>query len=101
MEKIINGKRYNTKTAVQLGDMTHGGWGNFDSVHEELYRKRTGEFFLAGEGGARTRYASFAADGWSRGGEKIIPLTEEEAREWVERNLDADQYKAIFGEAKE
>lgn len=35
------------------------------------------------------------------GGEKIIPLSENEAKEWAERNLDVEEYEAIFGEVEE
>ena len=33
---------------------------------------------------------------WS-GGEEITPMSPEEAREWAEKHLDADDYIAIFG----
>ena len=31
--------------------------------------------------------------GW---GEAIVPLTDDEAKTWVEKNLDADTYEALF-----
>ena len=42
----------------------------------------------------------FDQNNWS-GGERIIPLTVEKAREWAEENLDADDYQEIFGEVSE
>ena len=34
-------------------------------------------------------------------GEKIIPLTEAEAKNWVERYGDVDTYIELFGEVEE
>lgn len=65
-------------------------------VHEGLYLKRTGEFFLYGEGGPRSKYAEeISANSWS-GGELLIPLTDDEAKEWAERHLSGDDYEKIF-----
>lgn len=97
MKKIINGKLYDTDTAKGLGSWSNGEWGDFSHVEETLYRKRTGEFFLHGEGGPMTQYAkSCGNNSWS-GGEKIIPLSAAKAREWAEGKLDANDYAAIFG----
>ena len=57
MKKIINGKLYDTSTAHLVGEWDNQLYGNPDYAAESLYRKRTGEFFLHGEGGARSRYA--------------------------------------------
>jgi len=56
MKKIINGKKYDTETATKLGEDCRGYRGDIDFWSEELYRKKTGEFFLYGEGGARSQY---------------------------------------------
>lgn len=98
MKKIINGKLYDTDTAKELGIWSNGlGWGDFRNMCEKLYRKRTGEFFLYGQGGAMTKYAEAASGGGWTGGEKIIPLTWNTAREWAEKSLDAEEYAEIFG----
>ena len=34
-------------------------------------------------------------------GEKIIPMTYEDARAWCEKHIDADGYIAVFGEPEE
>lgn len=96
MKKIIRGKVYDTDTAKRVGGAC-GGDG-FSSWSEDLYQKRTGEFFLCGEGGPATKYAEYV-DGnnaWSNGS-KIIPLNVDAAREWVEKHLDAEDYEALFG----
>ena len=103
MKKIINGKMYDTATAKRLGQAHGGGqsFRDFQYWEERLYQKRTGEFFLHGEGGPMTRYAEHIdQNNWS-GGERIIPLSVKEAREWAEENLDADDYQEIFGEVSE
>ena len=49
MIKIINGKKYNTDTAKMVGDYDNNQPTNdFYYFAEELYRKKTGEFFLYG-----------------------------------------------------
>lgn len=98
MKKIINNKVYDTDTARKLGEWSNaGGWSDFNHIEETLYQKRTGEYFLHGEGGPMTKYAvSCGNNSWS-GGEKIIPLTYENARKWAEERLDADEYIELFG----
>lgn len=98
MKKIIDGKLYDTDTAKQMGIWANNGsWRDHNHCVETLYRKRTGEYFLHGEGGPMTKYAvSTGQNSWS-GGEKIIPLSASKAREWAEEKLDADDYAAIFG----
>lgn len=95
MKKIINSKAYDTDTARQLG--MDGGGDGLNAWHEELYQKRTGEFFLYGQGGPMTKYARAISDNSWSGGEKIIPLSVKAAREWAEEHLDADEYGEIFG----
>lgn len=101
MKKIINGRSYDTDTATNVGEYWNGRTNrDFQYVFETLYRKKNGEFFLHGEGGAMSRYAEPVGD--MRGaGEKIIPMTEEEAREWAEEHLDADEYVSVFGDPGE
>jgi len=93
MKKIIGGKLYDTETAKKLAGYCNGR-SDFSRCVERLYRKRTGEYFLYGTGGPTSAY------GYA-GGEKIIPLSEEKAREWAEDRLDGDEYEAIFGEVTE
>lgn len=101
MKKIINGKKYSTETAAQMGEwQSSGSYTDFSFRHETLYRKRTGEFFLYGTGGAMTRWSQPDGDGL-RGGEGIEPLTEGAARKWAERHLSADEYESIFGDVEE
>lgn len=101
MKKIINGKVYNTETAKELASRWNGrSERDFNCITETLYRKKTGEYFLHGEGGPNTSYAKRFGNSWGYG-ERIIPYTEEEAKAWAEKHLDGDEYIDIFGEVEE
>lgn len=101
MKKIINNKQYNTETAKMMGSVTYGNYGDLNHMTEELYRKKTGEFFLYGDGGPATKYAiSVGNNSWS-GGCDIIPLTYASAQKWAEENLSAETYESIFGDVPE
>lgn len=101
MKIIKNGKKYDTDTARKVGT-----WGNalpsrdFNWCHEHLYRKKTGEYFLHGEGGPASRHAERFQSAWIEG-ETITPLTYEQARQWAEEHLDTDEYEEIFGAVTE
>lgn len=88
MEKIINGKRYNTETAILVGR-----WNNnlphddFEWCDESLYKKRGGEYFIYGEGGSMTRYSK---------SKSIVPLSFEQAESWAKRHLDSSTYENEF-----
>lgn len=102
MKKIINNKVYDTDTARAVGS-----WANMEDagdlayLEETLYRKKTGEFFLRGEGGPATRYArATGSNEWS-GGARIMPLTYDDARAWAEEHLTGEAYEAVFGPVAE
>ena len=102
MKKIINGKSYDTDKATQVGIWSNGrGYRDFSHCSETLYRKRTGEFFLYGEGGPMSKYRRAVDQNSWRGDEDVKPLTVEEARRWAEENLDSDEYEKEFGEVAE
>lgn len=100
MKKIIGGKKYDTDTAKRVGSFESGYIGDFEWRKEQLYLKATGEFFLAGKGGAKTRWASRTIDGYSSG-EGILPLTLDEAREWAEEHLTQAEVEELFQIPKE
>ena len=96
MKKIILGRRYDTETSEMVGSNGYSYPGQFEYWCETLYRKRTGEYFLHGEGGAMSKYAQSTDETHTGSGEQIIPMSEEEAREWAEENLDGDEYELAF-----
>ena len=101
MKAVKNGKLYDTETAKLIGSDSFGQYGGINSWGEELYLKRTGEFFLYGYGGCFSKYAKQVDSNSCSGSEKIIPLTESEAKAWVEKHLDAAKYIKVFGEVSE
>lgn len=100
MKKIINGKKYDTDTALELGTWENNDLG-INYVLEVLYRKRTGEFFLYCEGGSNTKYSvQRGSNNWGSG-EHIIPLDFQSAKLWSEDYLDVDTFEKYFGEVVE
>ena len=101
MRRVINNKKYDTDKATVIGSWDDGMPGDFDYICETLYKKRTGEYFVHGRGGARSRYAEEREDGWFGGGQSIMPLTVESAKKWAQENLKCEEYEAEFGEVAE
>lgn len=102
MRKVINKRLYDTEKAQEVCYDTNGlGPRDFHHVEETLYRKRTGEFFLHGVGGPASKYAESCGQNTWSGGERIIPLSFEAAREWVEKHGTVEEYEKIFGEVAE
>lgn len=96
MKRIINGKRYDTDTAQFIKTYSSGlSISDFRYYDESLYLKKTGEFFLYATGNGASEYAGRYGD--LRGpGEKIVPLTLDEAKAWVEKIEDPDLYEELF-----
>ena len=98
MKKIIDGRLYNTDTAREI-DSWDNGFGATDFKHcsETLYKKKNGEYFLYGSGGAMSIYSESCGNNEWTGGSTIIPLTETKAKKWAETKLSADEYIEEFG----
>ena len=73
MRKTINGKSYNTDTATLIGSVAR------DGASETLYLKKNGIFFLV------------------MPNDKVVPLTVEMTKGWVEAYLGDNIYKSLFG----
>lgn len=97
MKKIIKNLIYDTDTARLIGIKSHGVQrGDADYWTEALYQKKTGEFFIHGEGGAQTRYAkNLGGQSWGWG-EAITPISFDTARTWAEANLTPEVFRAAF-----
>ena len=101
MRKIIDGRTYNTKTSKFIGCWSNGHNSNdFNYCEESLYKNTKGAYFILGEGGAYSKYATVRGDNRG-GGEEILPLTIEQAKEWVEKNMEAEDYESEFGIVEE
>lgn len=99
MRKIINGKAYDTETGKKIASKDNGYFCNdFNYSCETLYKTPKGGWFLHGEGGARSIYASSVGRDCGYG-HAIMTKTAEEAAEWLEQNDFTDEYEACFGAA--
>lgn len=102
MHKVINGKKYNTDTAKLLGTWcAECGSTDYKYFEEYLYRTKSGNFFIYGEGGPDSPYRQQIEYCTWTGGESIIPISFEQAQRWAEKHLDGDEYEAIFGDVED
>lgn len=102
MNKIINGKKYDTQTAKEIESISGGADTPNDCNYwrETLYRKKTGEFFLFCTGGANSRYGKWSGNtGYA--GTYIKPMSFQQAKNWASENMDADGYELLFGEVED
>lgn len=98
--QIIDGKRFDTEKAHEVGYHSESHINDFRFVEEALFQTpKSKRFFLAGRGGASTRYAEDLGPGEGRcGGRGIFPLSNDEALAWAQQNLDTDEVEDIFGD---
>lgn len=95
MKKRIDKKLYDTDTALKIASWEELP-GDFSYICETLYRKRSGEYFLHGEGGPRSMYGIQEGSNF-RGGATIVPLTYEQAEKWAEEHAPTDVVLDEFG----
>jgi len=97
IKKKINGAWYNTVEAEPLGEYwtTEVPRFDLDYLREGLYRQH-GRLFLAGESGARMKYAKNAEGGGKVGGEGITLTTREAAKEWIELTQGSNASAAML-----
>ncbi len=100
MKSIINGKRYDTDKAIKVGHSGRGGSrSDFSWWEATLYKTpRAGRYFLAGEGGAMSRWAHRFPDGSRGGGDGIVPLTDADALAWAEQELGSETIEEHFAD---
>jgi len=102
VKRIIKNRVYDTTKAKRLAEYEPNPYhSDFHWYCETLFQKRTGEYFLHGDGNAASKYSKSCGQNEWCGDEKIIPLTYDEARQWAEERLDTDNYIGIFGEPAE
>ena len=94
---IINGKRYNTHTATKLASHWNNlGENDFQFLQEDLYKTPGGEYFLSGSGGVHTKY-SIRKGNTAWGSSRIVVLTADEARAWLEQHQKLNALESEFG----
>lgn len=104
--KVLQGRRFDTAKAEFVGRTQVGQTGplgviDFHHFEEALYRTlRSKRFFLAGRGGALTKYGRNAPyeDQGQIAGERIIPLTDDEAYAWAAEHLDPIDLEEWFAD---
>lgn len=96
MKQIIDGKRYDTATAEEIAHHWNGHpTSDFKTCTETLYRTKKGAFFLHGEGGPMSIYSKSVSGGYTYG-EKIVPMTDDDVVEWLERCGLTDELEELF-----
>lgn len=97
MKITYYGKTYDTDTAAKLLWHCNNAENESGRVEEWLCVTPSGDYFLSGHGGARTKYAHRISDGSFRAGDDIIPLTEQDMEIWIydRYNNFADTLKTI------
>jgi hypothetical protein len=86
MRAIIDGKRYDTETSEQVCDISPSGLSYSDFSYEDtqLYVTKRGNFFLAGEGNAMSRWSQPHGQRGRRSGSGVQALDREDARRLLE-----------------
>lgn len=91
VKRIIDGKTYNTETATRIATVSYPLQGQI--AFDELYQSRHGAYFqYYGD-----RYLSDHHGPM----EEIVPLTPEEAQEWMEKHAWAGHVRRYFSEQSE
>jgi len=94
MVRVVDGKRYSTDNAEEIGCWDNGlSDRDFGSLSETLYRTKKGAFFLVGDGGPMTWCSRSCGSNSVCGGEKLLPYTEQEAYAWCEKH---NKLEAIY-----
>lgn len=94
MKRIIEGKMYNTDTAILIASNGSRGLSpsDFNYYDHDLYRKKTGEFFLV-------KGFYVMGEGWKD--EIKTNVTEKEVKKFLEDGDHIEEYEKLFGEPEE
>jgi len=102
MRKIINGKRYDTDKAIEIGYYNNIGdsassSSDFSWWEATLYKTpRSQSYFIAGRGGPMSRFSQSCGQNQWSGGSDLIPMSKTEAMEWAETHLGVDAIEKHF-----
>ena len=87
MDKVLHELIYDTSEATEIVStgggsrpMDYGWW------RETLYVTEQGEFFIAGEGGALSKYRRAVGGGEWSPGDEIIAMTKDKVLNWCKEN---------------
>lgn len=103
MKRVIDGRSYNTETAIKLCSLESPTpyTNDFHWHNTILYQTKGGAFFLAGEGGAMSRWSKPCGQNSRVGGEGISPVSAAEAKEILERENATEALERVFGQCPE
>lgn len=97
MKKILNGVRYNTEGAVEIGTASYANSGDFQHWEATLYvTPKSKRFFIAGSGGPMSRFSQSVGQNEWAGGSDLIPMSKEDALQWAEKYLDTEEFEKHF-----
>lgn len=99
MKRTLRGRLYDTDSATLIGEYTNSALPS-EQFTEQLYIKKTGEFFLYGKGGPDSKYNKFVRNTYYPN-EKIIPLSYDQAEQWAIAHLSNIKYNRYFGDIAE
>jgi hypothetical protein len=86
MKSTVYNKTYNTATATKVAEASnHAPANDFQAWWETLYVTQKGNWFLHGEGGAMSIYAT-EYHNRSSSGERIVPMTRGQALAWCAKH---------------
>ena len=89
ISRVISGRKFNTTTATLACVIVRTGGSQHSDFHFEqsgLFRSPLGQFFVAGEGGACSRWGRRAGDGSRVPGDGIDLVSEDQARRHLEQH---------------
>ena len=97
MKSIINGKTYSTETATLVCSLAcHHNRGDFSYHDTHVFVTKKGAFFLAGHGGALSMWSEPCGNSGRSGGRGIRPISEQEARDYMESaGCDVEDFAAV------
>jgi len=99
MNKILDGVRYNTEAAIEIGSASQSYKGDCRYWKATLYvTPRSKRFFIAGTGGPMSRFAQSAGVNQWSGGSDLIPMSKEDALEWAEDFLTIGEIEKHFSD---
>jgi hypothetical protein len=96
MEKVINGLVYDTDKAEKIASYSNSKSRNdFRFLREELYKTKSGRYFIYGEGGPKTKYSK-PVNGGRSGSHDIRAVSENDAVAWLEKHNKVDVIREEF-----
>ena len=101
MIRIIHGRRYDTEKATKVCSCgSNAGIASSDFTWHDtnLYVTANGRWFLAGSGGALSRWARPHGQNGKSGGAGVEPLTKDEALLELEQRGEIDAIEKYFGD---